>query len=88
MPPCGILVPAILMCASVRVEGKLFEVSREKGAVFLSGWQRLARGGCSSSNFGLMNLDGWQEKWFVYALQRGSLCGWGPLRVVIFCCWR
>ena len=33
-PPCGILVPAIHMCASMRVEGKLFEVSGEKGVVF------------------------------------------------------
>ena len=34
MAPCGVLVSAFLMCASVRIAGKLFEVSGEKGAVF------------------------------------------------------
>ena len=41
---------------------------------FLLGWQKLAREGCLSSISSWMNLDGWQEKWFVSALQRRSLC--------------
>ena len=33
MHHCGISTPIIIMCASVRVEGKLFEVSGDKGPV-------------------------------------------------------
>jgi len=33
--PCGVFGSVFLVCASVRVEGKLFQVSGEEGAAFL-----------------------------------------------------
>jgi len=81
----GIFVSAFFMIASVRVEGKLFEVSG-RGLYSLLECQRSVRGGCLPSISNSMNSDGWQEKWFVSVLQRESLCGTLGGEITVHCC--
>ena len=75
MPSCGAFVSAFFMSASVRVEGKLFELSGEKGVVFPFRVSEVTKRSVSAINLHLDEFRCWQEKWFIAVLQRESLCG-------------